>query len=215
MKKEKNVKNVNGTLQLNGLSVSVTIEVPESKLKDLFGKNFGKVQLSTLKAGETFLTGDHEWVVLEQSGDTTAVIHKDCLEDLRRFDGNSNNWIISEIRKWLNSEFAEEIADEIGLENLVEHKPDLSPDDGTDKYGIAEDIVSLISCNDYRKYRKFIPKTDKWYWTLTAYSSEVDTSYVRYVYWSGSLDGDGVSNDSGGVRPFCIFKSNIYVSKGE
>lgn len=192
-----------------------TIEVPESKLKDLFGKNFGNVQLSTLKAGETFSPGDHEWVVLEQSGDTTAVIHKDCLEDLRRFDESSNNWITSEIRKWLNGEFAEEIADEIGEDNLVKHTPDLSTDDGTEAYGTCKDKVSLISYSSYRKYRKFIPKTDKWYWTLTAYSSEVDTSFVRYVNWNGSLDYLGVDINDGGVRPLCIFKSNIYVTKGE
>lgn len=193
-----------------------TVEVPESKVAEIFGAGYGKVKLSTLKAGETFSTGKHDWVVLEQSGDTTAVIHKDCLEDLRRFDANSNNWIKSEIRKWLNSEFAEEIVKEIGLENIVEHKPDLSTDDGTDKYGIAEDMISLISCNNYRKYRKFIPKTDKWYWTLTALSTEDgNTSYVRCVYWYGTLNFYFVYFSDGGVRPFCIFKSNILVSKGE
>ena len=211
MKKDKITKNVNGTLQLNGITVSVSIEVPESKLKDLFGTNFGKVQLSTLKAGETFSTGDHEWVVLEQSGDTTAVIHKDCLEQLRRFDENSNNWITSEIRKWLNGEFAEEI----GEDNLIEHTPDLSTDDGTDAYGTCKDKVSLISCGAYRKYRKFIPKTDKWYWTLTAVSSEEYTRFVRFVGSYGTLNGSDVDGNIGGVRPFCIFKSNIYVLKGE
>ena len=217
MKKDKNTKNVNGTLQLNGITVSVSIEVPESKLKDLFGTNFGKVQLSTLKAGETFKTGDHEWVVLEQSGDTTAVIHKDCLENLRHFDDNSNNWIASEIRNWLNIEFAKEIEDEIGADNLVEHTPDLSTDDGTLEYkkDNRKDKVSLISCNAYRKYRKFIPKTDKWYWTLTAYSSEVDTFFVRYVDRGGALGYDCVHISFGGVRPFCIFSSKIYVTKGE
>lgn len=172
----------------NGAEFS--IEVPESKLKELFGKNYGKVQLSTLKAGETFLTGNHEWVVLEQSGDTTAVIHKDVLKGYRRFDVKSNNWLTSELRKWLNNEFAKEIAEEVGENNLVEHTPDLSTDDGSDKYEYngEKDKVSLLSCNSYRKYHKYIPKTDSWYWALTPLSTEVYMSYVRFVYGYGSLE---------------------------
>lgn len=138
MKKEKMV-----TLTLDG---KFTVELPESKIEELFGKNYGKVELSTLKAGETFSTGEHEWVVLEHSGVTTAVLLKDCLKDWRRFDASSNNWITSELRKWLNNEFAKEIEQEIGKDNLVAHTPDLSTDDGSDDYASdgKKDKVSLF-----------------------------------------------------------------------
>lgn len=212
MKKEKMVQI---TIK-NG--VEFTVELPESKVAEIFGAGYGKVQLSTLKAGETFSTGKHEWVVLEQSGDTTAVLHKSVLEDYRKFDNNSNNWITSDIRKWLNSEFAAIIQAEIGADNLVPHTPDLSTDDGSDSYAGDgnKDKVSLLSCNTYRKYHKYIPKTDSWYWTLTALSTEErNTSCVRYVNSGGTLSGSSCNDDNGGVRPFCIFKSNILVSKGE
>ena len=193
-----------------------TVEVPESKVAEIFGAGCGKVQLSTLKCGETCSTGKHEWVVLEQSGDTTAVLHKDVLEKLMKFDNDINNWVTSYLRDWLNDKFADEIMAEIGADNLVAHTPDLSTDDGSDSYSDSvKDKVSLLSCNSYRKYHKFIPKIDKWYWLLTALSSEVCQSYVRDVSNDGTLDYINCSNDDGGVRPFCIFKSNILVSKGE
>lgn len=195
-----------------------TVEVPESKVAEIFGAGYGKVQLSTLKAGETFSTGKHEWVVLEQSGDTTAVLHKDVLEKLMQFDGSNNNWVTSYLRGWLNNTFAKEILAEIGADNLVAHTPDLSTDDGSDSYAGDgnKDKVSLLSCNKYRKYHKYIPKTDSWYWTLTPLSTEEgNTSFVRYVYGDGSLCCNVCINYYGGVRPFCIFKSNILVSKGE
>ena len=202
MKKEKMV-----SLTLDG---KFTVELPESKIAELFGKNYGKVELSTLKAGETFSTGNHEWVVLEQSGDTTAVLHKDVLEDYRCFDAKSNDWVTSELRKWLNNEFAKEIADEIGDDNLVAHTPDLSTDDGSSEYTTDgnKDKVSMLSCNDYRRYYGVIPKTDSWYWTLTPLSSEVWEGFVRCVVSSGALNGNGCYY-GGGVRPFCIVKSQI------
>lgn len=194
------------------------VELSETQIVGIFGLDHGKVQLSTLKAGETFSTGKHEWVVLEQSGDTTAVLHKDVLEKLMQFDGSTNNWVTSYLRGWLNNTFAKEIMAEIGADNLVAHTPDLSTDDGSDSYAGDgnKDKVSLLSCNTYRKYHKYIPKTDSWYWTLTALSTEEgNTSYVRYVYSGGTLVCDSCRNYCGGVRPFCIFKSNILVSKGE
>lgn len=193
-----------------------TVELTESKIAEIFGKNYGKVELSTLKAGEIFSTGKYEWVVLEQSGDTTAVLLKDVLQDKKQFDNSSNDWNRSTLRKWLNNTFANELSNEIGEDNLVEHTPDLSTDDGTSKYTSdgTKDKVSLLSCNSYRAYRQYIPKVDDWYWTLTPYSSEVYTSFVRFVYSDGSLFRNYCSYGVG-VRPFCIFKSKILISKGE
>lgn len=212
MKKEKMVTLIvkNGT--------EFTVELPESKIAELLGgKCCNKVQLSSIKAGETFSIGKHEWVVLEQSGDTTAVLLKDCLDDLSKFDDNSNNWISSYIREWLNDIFAKEIVAEIGDKNLVAHTSDISTDDGSDSYQDdgKKDKVSLLSCSKYRKYYKVIPKTDKWYWTLTPISSRVDKGYVRCVCYDGTLNCNYCYFSGGGVRPFCIFKSNIFVSRGE
>ena len=207
MKKEKMV-----TVTIKN-GAEFTVELPESKIAEIFGASYGKVELSTLKAGETFSTGEHEWVVLEQSGDTTAVLLKDCLKDYRRFDASSNNWVTSELRKWLNNGFAKEIEQEIGKDNLVAHTPDLSTDDGSDDYASdgKKDKVSMLSCNSYRQYHKVIPKIDSWYWTLTPLSSEVWESFVRFVSGYGALGDYGCNDDLGGVRPFLIVKSNILI----
>jgi hypothetical protein len=81
----------------------------------------------------------------------------------------------------------------------------LVADNGDDAYGTSEDLVTLLSCDQYRKYRKLMPKYDDWIWTVTPYSCYTcHASTVRYVNPSGELYGTDVTN-SIGVTPACLF----------
>ena len=120
------------------------------------------------------------------------------------------------MREYLNNEFYEKIAREVGRENIISSKRNLLSLDGQTEYGETDDFVSLLTVDEYRKYRKFIPNTDEWWWLITPWSTPCNNykSTVAVVSPSGYIGGSYCCNMRG-VRPVCILKSNIFVSKGE
>ena len=198
-------------LMLNGKQINLTEEQVRN-IKQSFGD--GNVQLSSLKPGETFKIGEHEFFVLEQSGDTTAIILKGLLHKEEKF-GSNNNYDGSDVDK-LCIDFGQEIEQLVGAENIVEHIIDLTADDGLKCYGSVSRKMSLLTANQYRKYVYIIDehKLDDWWWLATAFSTAKhnDESWVKCVSPDGIID-DNNDNFINGVRPFCILKSNIFVSK--
>lgn len=117
-----------------------------------------------------------------------------------------NNWRTSSLRKWLNDDFLNKSVDK---EALLTQCSTLTADNGDDKYGFVEDYVTLIDCDQYRKYRKFMPKYDDWVWTLTPRSCNVgNASHVRCVIPSGELYSYGSVYYAIGVAPACLFNLN-------
>lgn len=117
------------------------------------------------------------------------------------------------MRNELNTDLRKKIESELGTDSLVEFERNLLSLDGQTEYGTCRDYVSLISVDEYRKYRKFLPNRGKWWWTLTPDSTACnnDDTFVRVVSPSGRVN---VNNcyDSNGVRPVCIFSSSIFES---
>ena len=169
-----------------------------------------------LSVGDTFKLAGLTWTILDIT-DKGYMCIADRLEDSMKFDSESNNWIGSQLREYLNTEFIKKIADEIGKENIISFNRNLLSLDGQDEYGSCKDKVSLLTVDDYRKYRSFIPNADDWWWLVTPWSTKGNgCEYsVTVVSPSGVVFGHGCDYGDGGVRPFCILKSNIFVSKGE
>ena len=90
---------------------------------------------------------------------------------------------------------------------------DLLSLDGYDDYGRTTDKVSVLTIDQYRKYHKFIGNVDRWNWLATPDStpSGTDASSVQIVNDSGDVNWD-YSDYCGGVRPFFLLKSDIFVS---
>lgn len=172
------------------------------------------IRLCDIPVGDTFKLGVHECVVLEQSGDTTAIIRKDLLHTGMAF-GSNNRYDGSKVDKACN-QFAEEIAAIVGAENLVEHTVDLTSDDGLKDYGKVKRRASLLTTEAYRRYVDTLDahKIDKWWWLATPYSTKrhENDAWVKCVAPSGGVNGGGYVNGIG-VRPFCILNSTIFVSK--
>lgn len=131
-----------------------------------------------------------------------------------KFDDSSNDWKSSGLRKYLNGEFLKKISDEVGEENIVKFERDLLSLDGQTEYEKCEDSVSLLTVDEYRKYRSLIPNEKKWWWLITPWSTPCnDYEYsVAVVASSGDVDGWSCSRNCG-VRPFCIFSSSIFESE--
>lgn len=168
--------------------------------------------LEGLGIGDTFELVDTTWKILDITS-AGYICLADSIEDMK-FDSDSNNWENSDLRDYLNEGFLEKIAAEIGLENIVPFERDLLSLDGQTEYGKCEDKVSLLTVDEYRKYRNLIPNTkDYWWWLVSPWSTPCNDykRAVAVVSSAGNVDYN-LCDDGIGVRPVCIFSSSIFES---
>lgn len=179
------------------------------------------ITLGELAVGKSFKYGGVEWIKLngDNSTDTCRCLAKDVLFN-RAFnpdkDGkNTNDWSKSPLREYLNGEFIAHLKKNGADPSCIyAFERDLTTDDGMTDYGTCEDIISMLSCDEYRKYRKLIPNCGKWFWTITA-DSLVYSYFVRFVDSDGALNCGYAYEGGGGVRPLCNLDSDISVSDNE
>lgn len=168
--------------------------------------------LEGLGIGDTFKLVDTTWKILDITS-AGYICLADSIEE-RQFDSDSSNWKNSNLRDYLNEEFLEKIAAEIGLENIVPFERDLLSLDGQTEYGKCEDKFSLLTVDEYRKYRSLIPNTkDYWWWLISPWSTPCNDykRTVTVVSSAGNFRSD-YCNLNNGVRPVCIFSSSIFES---
>lgn len=76
--------------------------------------------------------------------------------------------------------------------NLLPHIVDLVADNGDKLYGTMEEMVFLLTCDEYRKYRDVIPKYRRWIWTCTPWTTTYTgtATHVRYAgfFWVNLSD---------------------------
>lgn len=198
-------------IKINNKEIPLTNEQVK-EIQQSFG--ITNTKLADITVGETFKIGEHEFIVLEHSKETTAVILKDLLFERNEF-GKTNNYKSSYVDKVCN-EFANTISNIIGSENLIEHTVDLIADDGLKEYGTIKRRMSLLTANLYRRYVEILDnhKIGQWWWLATAYSTQKheNANWVKCVSPCGDI-GSSRYDSNDGVRPFCILNSNIFVSK--
>lgn len=162
--------------------------------------------------GEVIEIAGISWIILDKTEQGYLALAEKKI-DKRPF-GNNNDWKESDIRAYLNDEFAAEIEEIIGCE-LPEFERDLLSMDGQTEYGSCTDKVSLVSVDEYRRYRRFIPNgKDGYWWMITPDSTKCndDSTCIRVVSPSGNFYFN-FYYDCSGVRPFCIFPSSIFESE--
>lgn len=155
-----------------------------------------------------------KWKILDKTS-AGYVCLAEILEDEKQFDKNSSDWKNSSLREYLNGEFLEKLSDAVGEENIISFERNLFSLDGQTEYGSCEDKVSLLTVDEYRKYRSMIPNTgDSWWWLITPWSTPCNDyeKSVTVVSPSGGIS-HYFCNYYFGVRPFCIFSSSIFESE--
>lgn len=159
--------------------------------KDRFGKYTQKRELGELAVGDTFLIGNVEYIVVEKQGDAVSCVTTEVINPGLRFDGDSNKYENSEIRKYLHGAYLGWLTEQVGEANVSG--------------------VELLSLEQYKKYRKILPLTEGWYWLATPWEG---SSYrVWVVYPGGGVGYDDVYRWCNcGVRPFCVFASSTLVN---
>ena len=187
------------------------VEELEKIVEKLVGKKICKVNAGI---GDTFEILGLVWKVMDIT-DKGYLCLGERLKDSMKFDTSCNDWKTSDLRNYLNTEFYKQLVDEIGEDNIIPFERSLLSLDGQTEYGVCEDKVSLLTVDEYRKYRKHIPNTeDYWWWTITPDSTKCnkDTTRVRVVSSSGDIGNRYYYGDCG-VRPVCIFSSSIFESE--
>ena len=161
--------------------------------------------IGVLSAGERFGFKGFEWIVLDNNvdGGVLAVMTSAWNDEEYSFDDDGcNNYAKSSLRRKLLNE----LLPVLGEDNLISHEVDLVADNGDDRYGTVTDRVFILSCDEYRKYRKYVPLLPEWMWTCTPwYITDTGSGGgVRGVGTGGYLGNYGAGN-SGGVAPACVF----------
>lgn len=178
-----------------------------------------KVILGSLKPGETFLIGEHEFIVLEQNKDgTTSVISKNLMAENAVFDKKSRDYNKSSLKKLIEGKIRPVILENVGDGNLVEHTVYLTSVDNQNEFGSLTCDVRPLTFDEARKYNDFLVNKDlpKHYWTIAPWSTaERGCKYFIVVVSPSGNISSSFCNINIGVRPFCILKSNIFVLKGK
>ena len=175
-----------------------------------------KVRLDEISVGGKFDTGIGRFIVLEQKGDKTAVITEELYKENVRFDDDSNEYFTSELSDLFEEEIFPEFKEEFGTENLCSSTVSLATVDMQNKDEELYTKVRPLTFDEARKYNDLLvnEKLPDWYWTCTAWSTKERGwgNTVAVVAPSGNFSRR-VYNYCNGVRPVCILKSNIFVSK--
>lgn len=184
----------------------------ETIKREITGKKFfGK------RIGDTFDLIGVQWKVLDITGDGYVCMAMNSVLEGEAFDASGNNWENSKLRSKLHEKILPKIKNEVGNEAVIKFKRDLISLDGLTEYGDCMDEISLISVDEYRKYRKLIPNSGRgWWWTITPWSTagNNDKVWVSVVSPTGRVR-DRNYYDGIGVRPFCIFSSKLFESRKE
>lgn len=175
--------------------------------------DYKKKHICTPEIGKVIELAGMEWLILDKTEKGYFAILNGFDGESREFDSDSNNWIESKLRHELNTSFRKKITEELGEDAVVEFDRDLLSLDGQTEYGYCKDKISLLTVDEYRKYRKLLPNTGKWWWLLTPWSTPANnySTTIAVVSPSGGVD----YYDCGsvvGVRPACIFSSSIFES---
>ena len=200
---------------------SKTLEMARKLVKRLEEEEKkSKVKLCELHPGDTFKIGENDFIVLDQNeyAETTAVISKGFMAENIVFDKHTRDYSKSNLRKVIEENIQPIIEAEVGAENIVEDSVDLTSVDMQEEFSRFKCKVRPITFDEARKYNDLLVNNElnDWWWTCTPWSTVGrGWEYSIAVVGSSGIIRNRSCNCNNGVRPFCILKSNIFVSKGE
>lgn len=175
------------------------------------------MELAQVRRGESFILDGVKFVKLDEDAHASFVLTADVFpkhipfehKDAERKD--HDNFVGSYLQKhvdiWLRQ----------GHPNIskavVERPINLLSMCGETVYGTPCVFGRVLTLDEYRRYRKYIPLASDWYWLATSYSpysSHGDSAC--FVYADGSVGSDRVYRGCVCARPALYLESSILVS---
>ena len=172
------------------------------------------VSFHGVQDGATFNLAGFEFIKFPSVNGETPIVMRDYAF-ISTF-GDNNDLRSSDVLKKLQTDVLPKIIEAVGEENVCTFKTDLTTLDGLKPYGVMESKISLPTIDFYRANGEIFSKykPSRWCWLATPDSAKPNdapnwilcvspSGIISYVFYFGDF----------GVRPFCILKSNIFVSK--
>lgn len=159
------------------------------------------------------LDGDHDATFSVAEGipaDLDYVQFED--DDASREDHNnfSGSLVQKVIERWLRDKHKPI------FDATVERPIDLTTMDGMTDYGCPLTVGRILTIDEYRRHRRFIPLTDKPYWLATGWttasSPNSDTGDAYFIVPDGTVDRSDVYYYNFAPRPALYLQSQILVS---
>lgn len=159
------------------------------------------------------LEGDHEAAFSVAEGipaDLDCVQFED--DDASREDHNnfSGSLVQKVIERWLRDKHKPI------FDATVERPIDLTTMDGMTDYGCPLTVGRILTIDEYRRHRRFIPLTDKPYWLATGWTTASspysNTNYAYCIVPDGTVSNYYVYNYDFAPRPALYLQSQILVS---
>lgn len=180
------------------------------------------MEICKVRNGEHFIVDGEEFVKLGEIGDGAFVLLVGTLPDYCTFesedaddDREHNNFIGSNVKRvvdeWL---YGHKILSDAAMALPI----DLTSMDGMTDYGMPIVYGRILTVDEYRKYRRFIPLTDKPFWTATPWCTRSSDSSSDYTGVAYGVTADGSVNRNDAyyahycARPALALKSSLLVS---
>ena len=171
------------------------------------------IRFPGIKNGETFTVAGMEFIKFHDKDGTTPVVMRD-IAFLNRF-GDNNDLRESDVLDRMQKEILPKLVEELGEENVLTYRTDLTALDGLKPYEDLESQISLCPRDFYRENVEIFDRypVGEWWWLANPESAPPHENpwWVLCVSPSGFVFR--IRNyDNNGVRPFCIFNSSIFGS---
>lgn len=178
------------------------------------------VELGKVRQGERFKLDGVEFVALDCDEEATFALTADTLSECCAFEDDDaeredhNNFSGSLIQKHMERFFREQHSPI--FKAIVERPIDLTSMDGMTTYGKPFTVARLLTIDEFRKYRRFIPLTSKPFWTATPWTtlrspnSNGNSAYC--INAGGTVSYGNVYYAFFAPRPALYLQSSILVS---
>ena len=199
-------------------TISKTEEIPFiTEWWRKFKLSTSKEQVSSeIKPGDVIEFRGFNWIVLDPDyNGGVLVIMDEVWKDTPFNDTYDANWKTSTLRK----DMIDNLLPILGEENLITHVTDMIADNGDKYLGTCEDKVFILSCDEYRKYRDYIPLFEECMWTCTPRyidyrEGKKGSPYSGYAYHPRYVNSDGSVNydyaiPAYGAVPACVLNPSI------
>ena len=179
-------------------------------------------RLGNLKPGTIFNYAKEKFAVLGPRNDGVLCLLAQSKHDAAFYDGDEkpyNDYRKSKLRAEIEVRFMNKLIENgAKREDMVAYDLDLSETDGSDGYGVLQNVLAApLTLWDYGKYKGVIPNNEDGAWWLATplwAPRSPNTSNSNYV-WDVNSDGDyNYWNyyNTYGVRPAIVLNSSLLVS---